>query len=176
MLSKRQLDNMSLEISMLTSKYHNAVGNNLKEAAKELRLHTEDEEEEGLLLMVDFDGQMWQYRFDRIKWDDEKNTMMVHYTEFDYGEEDDWMDIYSTGMAMDYILDAIIWDEPDKDGNAVVDFPILTLSRDDIRDFLGVEDTDEISDEKMKDIASSMEKWYLEDTPHASGNAPKKTG
>lgn len=104
--------------------------------------------------------------FDAVKWDGEKKAVMVHST--DEGREENlWWDIAELGDAQDYLIEAIQWEDNEKEGNACDTFTILTLDRDDLREHLGIEHPEEIDDITMADIAEGMTGWFLNDFSQA---------
>lgn len=101
--------------------YHQAIAGNLIEIGKPVRVQGDDPEEDGICVNVEYDGHLFPWTIDLIKWDKEKSEVMVHVTMMDYAEADDWQMLSELGDATDYVLDAIEWDEAIKAHEATKD-------------------------------------------------------
>jgi len=175
MLSKRQLDAMSQEIGRMTRHYHAAIAENLKEAGKMLPVLGENDEVKGISLDLEYNGTLMNFIFDAVKWDEGRKAVMAHSTD-GTNEENMWWHIDELGDAQEYLIEAIQWEEPEKEGNACDTFTILTLDRDDLREHLGIQQPEEIDDVTMADIAESMTAWFLNDFSEALRESARENG
>ena len=159
MINKKMISHLRDKAAEAERDYMNAVRENLMELDRTAKVKGEDGE--GLRLDVMFDDTIWHYTVDGVRYDKEKDRVMVHYSSLDYADADDWMDWCELGDALEYLTEAIEWPEDvPEEGNTCEEFPILTLTRDDTSIVLG---TDSLTDEQMKDIAGLMTSAYLQD-------------
>ena len=108
---KKKLDEMSRNIGKAVRRYHCAIGENLREIGKPVRVQGDDDDVEGIEVSVEHDGNLFPWVIDLIKWDEEKNEIMVHTTMMNYCDADDWYALSELGDATDYVLDVIQWEE-----------------------------------------------------------------
>ncbi len=100
---------MKTNIDKAIFTYHESIASNLREIGKPVVVKGDNPDVDGIDLSVEFDGRLWNYTFDYIFWDKEKNEVMVHYSMQDYSERDDTMYLSELGDATVYLLDAIQW-------------------------------------------------------------------
>lgn len=169
MNSKKRLDYMSANIGKAIREYHKAITENLKELGKPVKIQSEDlENAEGLELCIKHNGGLIPVTFDSIRWNEEKNDVFVHYTEYDYCSADEKMYLSDLGDAIDYLLEAIDWPtEVTAESNARDIFTIITLDRYDLKEHLGIKDPEKIDDATMEAISDEMAEWFMGDFPQA---------
>lgn len=112
---KKELDEMSRNIGKTVRRYHCAIGENLREIGKPVRVQGDDDDVEGIEVSVEHDGNLFPWVIDLIKWDEEKNEVMVHTTMMNYCDSDDWYYLSELGDATDYVLDVIQWGDTEKE-------------------------------------------------------------
>ena len=106
---------MSRNIGKAVRRYHCAIGENLREIGKPVRVQGDDDDVEGIEVSVEHDGNLFPWVIDLIKWDEEKNEVMVHTTMMNYCDSDDWYYLSELGDATDYVLDVIQWGDTEKE-------------------------------------------------------------
>lgn len=169
MNSKKRLDYLSSNIGKAIREYHKAIAENLKELGTPVKIQNEDSENtEGLELSIEHDGRLIPVIFDSIRWDNERNNVFVHYTEYNYCSADEEMYLSDLGDATDYLLDAIDWPtEVTAEPNARDMFTIITLDRYDLKEHLGIKDPEKIDDATMEAISDEMAEWFMGDFSQA---------
>ena len=168
MYSKRQLDMMSKEISKAERRYHIAIADNLREIGEPVKVQDDDEDINGISLDVECNGSLMDFIFDCVKWDEERNEVMVHSTDKS-GVEDMWWYLTELGDAQDYLLEAIQWPLVENEGNVKHVFPVISIDREDLSAALGMiqEEAKMVSDEHMEILAAMMNKWFEDEISDA---------
>lgn len=111
MYTKQQLNNLSAIIGKAIKNYHDAIATNLRTLKTEVPVLGDDPDEEGITINVEYDGNLFPWTVDRIKWDEEHSSIMVHTSMNNYCKADDWTYLSNLGDATDYVLEAIHWPE-----------------------------------------------------------------
>ena len=168
MYSKRQLDMMSKEISKAERRYHIAIADNLREIGEPVKVQDDDESINGISLDVECNGSLMDFIFDCVKWDEERNEVMVHSTDKS-GVEDMWWYLTELGDAQDYLLEAIQWPEVKKENKERNVYPVVSIDREDLYLVLGMtkEEADNVSDDDMEQLAGLMRRWFEDEFTEA---------
>lgn len=107
--TENELTILSENIGKAIRAYHNAIGENLKEVGEPVNVQGDDNEIDGIELSIEYDGQVHAQIYDKIKWDAERETILVHCTMSDFCKMNDWSYLTDLGNATDYLLEAICW-------------------------------------------------------------------
>lgn len=111
MYTKEQLNALSANIGKAIKNYHDAIATNLRTLGTEVLIQGDDADVVGININVEHDGNLFPWTVDRIKWDEERSSVMVHTSMNNFCEADDWTYLSDLGDATDYVLEAIQWPE-----------------------------------------------------------------
>jgi hypothetical protein len=111
MKTEKELNELNNAIGKAVFAYHNAIAENLKESGREHRVvGYEDEDEEGLRVeIIGRHNDAVSMVVDRIRYNNEHNSVEVHICEEDYRKQDYWVYISTLGDAQDYVNLSIEW-------------------------------------------------------------------
>ena len=109
MTTKKELQELSNNIGKAIFAYRNAVAVNLKESGKEHNVIGDDEEYNGICLKIRDDDSVDTALIDKVRWNEERECVEYHCSEWNYQSTDDWTNIAWLGEEIDYIYDAIEW-------------------------------------------------------------------
>lgn len=117
MRTSKELKVLSNNIGKAIFAYHDAVKENLKESGKEHGVYgdeyLEDDEVEAVRLTTfndDGDGVVFM-DIDKVRYNKERDVVEVHVRMEDYRECDWWYNADMLGDTIDYVFDAIKWED-----------------------------------------------------------------
>ena len=119
MKTSKEIHELTNAIGDATRAYHNAIADNLKECGKELNVMNiwEDEDADGELLngmrlsVRGDDNDLNDEVIDKIRWNEEKGCVEYHSISYNYRQVDEWANVAWLGDDVDYIYEAIEWEE-----------------------------------------------------------------
>lgn len=116
MKTKKELEKLSNAIGKAERAYYNAIKENLKESGKEHIVESDDEDEDGLRVRTtDRHDNNVMAVIDKIRFNGNVGChpygiIEVHVCEWDYDDEDYWIDIQMfDDDVKPYVYDNIIW-------------------------------------------------------------------
>ena len=118
MKTKEELQELSFAIGKAERAYHKAIADNLKEGGKEYNVlnpwgdvDEDDEEVNGINLTISgYDDDLYDELIDKVRWNEEKGIIEYHCSKFNYKKVDNWNDVSYLGDDVDYVFDAIDWE------------------------------------------------------------------